>query len=133
MNQQPWYYMFAQPFMTITSVCTNTSTQTSYITGVLTLLNNIQQNATYNAVLQSRSPNFIAYVRNSVNQALLYQNCPAFVTGVKAAKSADAAMERSRCQVVRDIYQRLRQVPRTATNTVGPTDVDSSEKHDHHC
>ncbi|UJR14467.1 hypothetical protein I4U23_001464 [Adineta vaga] len=126
-SSQSFLSYFVQLFVTPTSICANTTTQATYLTNTINLLNAFQQNTTYNAVLQSESINFVTFIRSPVNQALLYSNCTAFVTGVKSAKAADRTAERNRESVARDIYNRLRQVPRTATGSNGPNDLDSGE------
>lgn len=81
--------------------------------------------------MQEQSPNFIAYIRNPANQGLLYINCSAFITGVKAAKSVDQAAQRARQQIRADIYQRFRQVPHEVTNSNLPNELDDNEPHGH--
>ncbi|CAF0742048.1 unnamed protein product [Adineta ricciae] len=127
------FNFFAQLFLTPTSICANTTTQASYLTSTLNLLNTFQQNTTYYTVLQTQSPNFVAYVRNSANQALLYSNCTAFVSGVKSAKTADKTAECNRQKIARDISQRLQQIPHTVTGSKGPNDLDSDENFGKHC
>lgn len=77
--------------------------------------------------MQEQSPNFIAYIRNPANQGLLYSNCSAFITGVKAAKSADQNIQRARQQIRADIYQRFRQVPRDVTGSNRPNELDDND------
>lgn len=132
-NNNPWYYNFLRPILTPTTVCTGNTTEVQYLTKVLTLINTLQGNATYNAIFQVQSANFLAYVKNFTNQALLYTNCPGFVTGLKAAKTADRTAARVRFQIAVDIYQRIRQIPRDITGSNGPNDMDSKESHEIYC
>ncbi len=121
-----------RPFITPTSVCTNSTTQIAYLTKILTLINNFQTNATYNSVLQIQSTNFVSYITNSTNQGLLYSNCTGYVIGLQKAKLADKVAERTRQRIAQDIYRRIRQVPRDVTGSNGPNDMDSSELHGYH-
>jgi hypothetical protein len=121
-----------QLFVTPTSICANNITKAAYLNQTLTLITYFQLNATYSPVFQLESPNFILYMKNSTNQALLYSNCTAFVIGVKNAKSADEAAECTRERISQYIDQRFQQVVYNVTGSKGPNDLDSSE-HCHHC
>ncbi|CAF2860513.1 unnamed protein product [Rotaria sp. Silwood2] len=136
-HREAWLYGFIRPFITPTSICANSTTQAGYLAQTIALINNFQLNSTYNSVLQIESSNFVAYLTNPTNQALLYSNCTAFVIGVKAAKSADQQAAQTRQQIAQDIYQKFRQVPHNVTGSNGPNDLDSngsddSDSHEHH-
>jgi hypothetical protein len=96
------------------------------------LINSFQANATYNAVLQLNSPNFVAYIKNAANQVLLNTNCTAFVVGVKSAQAADEAAQHARRKISEDISKRIDQIPHQVTNSKGPNVLDPNEKGEHH-
>lgn len=97
------------------SLCANSTVAQAYLTQVLSLITNLQLNSTYNPVLQLQSPNFVSYLQNTTNQALLSTNCTAFVTNLKMAKLADELAERIRENIAFNIQYQLKQVARSAT------------------
>ena len=123
---RPWYSIFTLPFMGTTSICTNATTRASYLNGTNNLMNSLQANTNYTAVLQFTAANFIAYIRSPKNQGMLSTNCLAFVAGVRTAKLADIAGREMMEKIDRDIHQRIRQVPRTVVNSYANNDMDVS-------
>ncbi len=77
-------------------------------------------------------PNFVAYLQNIVNQALLSSNCTAFVAGVKSAEAADNAAQHAREKISEDISRRIEQVLHNVTGSNGPNVLDNNEKGGHH-
>ncbi len=114
------------------SICSNNSTAQSYLSQTLALINKLQANSSYNSVLQLQSANFVSYLQNTTNQALLSNNCTAFMTNLKAAKSADNAAEYTRQQIASNIQQQFQQVAHNATGSNGPNELDSGEQMDYH-
>ncbi|CAF3786632.1 unnamed protein product [Rotaria sp. Silwood1] len=131
-RRESWFYGFMRPFLTPTSICANSTTQAAYLAKTITLINNFQLNSTYNSVLQIESPNFVAYLKDPTNQALLYTNCSSFINGVKVAKLADETAARTRQHIAQDIHQQFEQIPHNVTGSNGPNDLDSDEHDRHH-
>ncbi len=135
-TNQPWYSILIQTFLAPTSICTTNTTQTAYLNDTVALINTFEQNSTYNTVLQLEASNFVSYITNATNQALVHSNCTAFVIGVKTAKAADAKAEHNRQKIAEDIRKRIDQIPHIVTGSYRPNDMDmdldSSERHEHH-
>jgi ribosomal protein L22 len=108
------------------SICSNNTIAQSYLSQVLSLINNLQVNSSYNSILQLQSANFVSYLQNTTNQALLSTNCTTFVTDLKAAKSADQEAERTRQKIASKIEKEFQQVARNATDN-RPNELDSDE------
>jgi hypothetical protein len=131
----PSHFGGGRPFFSrnSSSICANSTTAQSYLTQILALINNLQANASCNAVLQLQDPNFVSYLNNATNQALISSNCTAFVIGLKNATWADKTAQRTQLQLAFNIQQQIRQV---ASNVIGrnrPNDLDSSsEQHEPH-
>jgi hypothetical protein len=123
-----WYDSFLPSFLTptVSSICAtpNNTMQIKFLTQILAFFNTAQGNISINAVLQSRDANYVQYVKNPNNQALLYSNCSLFVSGLVAAKKADIAAERATEQISHYIDQQIRQIPRNITGSNGPNDMD---------
>ena len=102
------------------TTCMNSTIAQSYLAQTLSLLNTLQRNSLYNSVLQVEMGNFVSYLRNATNQALLRRNCSAFINGLKAAKSADRAAKRTRRRIAFDIQRQLRMITRNATGSYRP-------------
>jgi hypothetical protein len=102
---------------TPTSICSNTTTAQSYLSQTLALINNLQANSTYNSTLKLQSANFVSYLQNTTNQALLSTNCTIFFTNLKAARLADKAAERTRQQITSEIERKFEQVTRNVTGS----------------
>lgn len=135
-TNQPWYSVLIQKFLAPASICTTNTTQTAYLNDTVALIKTFEQNSTYNTVLQLEASNFVSYITNTTNQALLHSNCTAFVIGVKAAKIADAKAEKNREKIAKDIRKQIDQIPHTVTGSHGfndmDIDLDSSERDEHH-
>ena len=101
-------------------ICMNSTIAQSYLAQTLSLLNNLQRNSLYNSVLQVEMGNFVSYLRNATNQALLRRNCSAFINGLKAAKSADTATMRTRRRIAFHIRSQLLKVAYNATGSYRP-------------
>jgi hypothetical protein len=125
---RPWYSIFTLPFLGTTTVCTNTTARAAYLTNINNLINSLQGNASYTAVLQFTAANFVAYIRSPSNQGLLSSNCTAFVAGVKTAKLADIAGRRLMEKIDREVHNRIRQVPRTVVGSYARNDMDVSDE-----
>lgn len=121
---KPWYSFITLPFMGTTTVCNNASTRDMYLTSVNNLIASIQGNTTYNAVVQFTAANFVAFVRNPVNQRLLSSNCSLFVSGLRKAKVADIEGRRMMQKIDRDIHERIRQLARIVLNSYANNDMD---------
>jgi len=110
----------------VTSICSSNGTATaqSYLIQTLSLITTLQANTTTNAILQQQYPNFVSYVKDSTNQALLLSNCTGFVSNLKVAQRADRNAVFATQLLARKIQQQFNQVARNATGSQGPTDVD---------
>ncbi|CAF0865800.1 unnamed protein product [Rotaria sordida] len=116
---------------TPTSICKNTTISQSYLSQILSLINNLQADSLYNSVLQIQMANVVSYLQDTTNQALLLTNCTTFVTNLKAAKSVDKTAERTRQQIASDIHRPFQQVVRNATRSNAPYEFDSDEDIEH--
>lgn len=118
------FFMFGFGRPKVISICSNSTTAQSYLSQALSLITNLQANATTNAVLQQQYPNFVAYLKNTSNQALLTSNCTSFVSNLKVAQRADKIAVLTTELQARQIQRQFQQVARTAIGNQGPTDVD---------
>lgn len=111
-------------FCTSTSICANNATAPSYLSQTLALITNLQANSSYNSVLQLQNANFISYLKNTTNQALLTTNCIAFVANLKTAIAADEQAERARKQICKNIEQQFDQITRNVTGSNCRNELD---------
>jgi hypothetical protein len=112
------------------SICSNNTIAQSYLSQVLSLINNLQANSSYNAILQLQFDNFVSYLQNTTNQALVSTNCTTFVNDLKAAKSADQEAESTRQKIASKIEKEFQQVACNATdNRPNELDCDEHERH----
>jgi len=127
-NLLPSFLGFFQPSHghTPTSICSNTTTAQLYVSQTLILINNLQANSTYNSTLKLQYANFVSYLQNTTNQALLTTNCTVFFANLKAAQLADNAAENTRQQIAAKIEQQFEQVTR---NVTGRDELYESEEH----
>ena len=93
--------------------------------GILSTIDELQANATYSSIFKSQSANFIAYLKNTVNQGLVHSDCEGFIKGLKAAKKADKEAERAQKQLARTIEKQLKQVIYSINNGKEFEDLDS--------
>jgi hypothetical protein len=114
------------------NICANTNITQSYLTKIVTVINTLQANATTNATLQQDKANSVAYLKNTANQALAISNCTAFVTGLKNAMSADAAVQQSRARLSASIEQQFRQAAANATGSNGSKNLYGDKHSSHH-
>ncbi len=110
------------------SICSNTTIAQSYLSQILALITKLEANSSTNSVLQLQSANFVSYLQNTTNQALLSTNCTTFVTNLKAAQSADNAAECTRQRIASNIEQKFQQVARNATHSNGPNELDDNDE-----
>lgn len=113
------------------SICSNTTTAQSYLSQTLALINKLQANSSYNSVLQLQSANFVSYLENKTNQALLSTNCTAFVISLKAAKTADEIAEHKQQQIASYIEHQFEQVARNTTGSNNPDGIENGEGKKH--
>lgn len=113
--------LFGRP--TTASLCANSTIAPSYVTKVVTIINSLQANATTNAFLQRERANFVAYVKNTVNQVLASTNCTGFLTGLKSAMEADVRINQAQQVMARNIEQQFRGAATSALGYNGPNDL----------
>ena len=114
------------------NICANSNVTQSYVTKIVALINTLQANATTNAALQQDKASFFIYLKNTTNQALAISNCPNFVTGLKNAMAADAAVQQSRQRLSASIEQQCRQAAANATGSNGPNNLYGGKHSSHH-
>ena len=102
-----------------TSVCSNITSAQSYLTQILPIINSLLANSTYKPILESGWTNYIAFLQNTTNQALLSSNCTVYVANLKAAVVADDNAERIRDDIASIIDKKFEQVARNATGNSG--------------
>jgi hypothetical protein len=98
------------PDKKLSKFCSNSTVAQAYLTKILSVIDNLQDNSTYSSIFKSRSANFIAYLKDTTNQGLLKTDCEGFITGLKAAKKSDKEFEREQKKLARTIEKQLKQV-----------------------
>lgn len=109
------------------SICTNGSTAQSYLNKTLILLTTLQANSTLNSILQIQNANFVSYIKNITNQALITSNCTAFIANVKSAQFADVRAERQREQLADNIQRQFQQAAHNATGSSCRNELDCDD------
>jgi hypothetical protein len=105
--------------------CSNSTTSQAYLTQIISVIDTLQANSSYNSIFKIQSANFIEYLKNTVNQELLRSDCDAFVKGLKAAKKADKEAEHEQKRLTATIRKQLQQVANSVTNSKGFYDFDN--------
>jgi hypothetical protein len=124
-HDESWLYGLFHRFVTPSTVCPVSALESAYLNRTLILINTLQANATYSVVFVTYYPNFIAYIKNTANQVMLFSNCTNFVNGLLIAKLADTRAAQAREYIIQDIHRQIEQIPRNVTGSNGPNDMDS--------
>jgi hypothetical protein len=96
-------------------VCSNVTVVQTYVNEILPVISTIQGNSTLNAVLLLKWSNFVSYLQNTTNQALITNNCATFIANLKLAHAADDAVESKQEQIASNIDRQFQQVAFNAT------------------
>ncbi len=95
------------------------------MTQLLSVLDALQANASYNSILQFQSANYIKYLKDTTNQGLLNSDCEGFMKGLKAAMKADKEVERTQKNLAKIIEKKIKQVAWDITHGKGFYEFDN--------
>jgi hypothetical protein len=109
----------------LSKFCSDNTIAQAYLTQILSVINTLEGNSSYNSILKTRSVNFITYLKDTANQALLRTDCEAFIQGLKAAKNADKQAERTEKHLASTIRKQFKQIARDVTKGKGFVELDS--------
>lgn len=109
----------------LTEFCSNSSIVDVYLTRILALINDLQNNAAYQSILTSHWGNFIKYIQQPANKELVHKNCPDFIVGLKAAKEADRDVIIQQKNFARTIAKQMKGVMRDLNNGKAFQEFDS--------
>ncbi|CAF3710762.1 unnamed protein product [Rotaria sp. Silwood1] len=105
--------------------CSNNTLAQIYLTDILSVIDVLQANSSYDSILKLQSANFIAYLKNTANQELLRNDCETFIKGLQTAKKADKTAQRVQQHLAATIHKKIKQVAREVTNGKGFRDLDN--------
>lgn len=90
-------------------ICSDPDAAQEYLKQILSVIESLEANSTYTAVLQSQSANFLRYIKDSTNQNSLKENCEGFFDGLKSARKADKDHQRAQNELSHEIQKQLKQ------------------------
>ncbi|CAF3102197.1 unnamed protein product [Rotaria socialis] len=105
--------------------CSNSTVAQMYLKEILSVVDILQANSSYNTILNLQLTNFIAYLKDTKNQEILSNDCQAFLKGLKEANKADKTIQRQQKNMATLIRKNLEQAARSVTNGKGFYDLDS--------